>query len=370
MPHSGLQKPAEILITGGCGFIGSNFVRYILEKREQVRVINIDKLTYAGNLANLADVAERYPERYLFIKGDIAEKGVIRDIFERFEIAWVINFAAESHVDRSVMGPEIFVRTNIMGTFNLLETARKFWPKDDPKKLMEKRFLHVSTDEVYGSLGEKGHFTEQSPYDPSSPYSASKASSDHLVRAYCRTYGLPAMITNCSNNYGPFQFPEKLIPLMITNAVKGIELPIYGDGMNVRDWLYVEDHCSALLTVLEQGVTGECYNIGGNCEKRNKDIVHLICDTLDKKLGLKDNRPRSDLIRYVADRPGHDRRYALNTAKISRELLWEPKVAFEEGIHRTIDWYLQNFKWVEDIQDGSYMEYYQKQYGERLNGRQ
>jgi dTDP-glucose 4,6-dehydratase len=370
MPHSGLQKPAEILITGGCGFIGSNFVRYILEKREKVRVINIDKLTYAGNLANLVDVEKDYPERYLFIKGDIAEQEVIRDIFDRYEIAWVINFAAESHVDRSVMGPEIFIRTNILGTFNLLETARTFWPMDDHKRLAEKRFLHISTDEVYGSLGERGLFTEQSPYDPSSPYSASKASSDHLVRAYYRTYGLPAIITNCSNNYGPFQFPEKLIPLMITNAVKGIELPVYGDGENVRDWLHVEDHCSALLRVLEQGVTGECYNIGGNCEKRNKDIVHLICDTLDKKLGLKDNRPRRDLIRYVADRPGHDRRYALNTDKISKELLWEPKLSFEEGIERTIDWYLQNFLWVEQILDGSYLEYYEKQYGERLNGTQ
>jgi dTDP-glucose 4,6-dehydratase len=368
MPHPGLQKPAEILITGGCGFIGANFVRYILEKKEHVRVINLDKLTYAGNLANLVDVEKRHPERYLFIKGDIAEKEVILDIFERFEIAWVVNFAAESHVDRSVMGPEIFVLTNIIGTFNLLETARKFWPMDDSKKLREKRFLHISTDEVYGSLGETGYFTERSPYDPSSPYSASKASSDHLVRAYYRTYGLPAIITNCSNNYGPFQFPEKLIPLMITNAVKGVELPIYGDGESIRDWLYVEDHCSALLTVLEQGVTGECYNIGGNCEKKNKEIVHLICDTLDKKLGLINNRPRKDLIRYVSDRPGHDRRYALDTVKISQELLWGPKVAFEEGIQRTIDWYLQNFKWVKDIQDGSYMEYYRKQYGERLNG--
>jgi len=370
MPYSPLHKSTEILITGGCGFIGSNFVRYILEKREQVRVINIDKLTYAGNLANLADVVKGYPERYLFAKGDIAEKEVIRDIFENYQIDWVINFAAESHVDRSVMGPEIFVRTNILGTFNLLETARTSWPMEDHKKLTEKRFLHISTDEVYGSLGETGHFTEQSPYDPSSPYSASKASSDHLVRAYYRTYSLPAIITNCSNNYGPFQFPEKLIPLMITNAVKGIELPVYGDGENVRDWLHVQDHCSALLTVLEQGVTGECYNIGGNCEKRNKDIVHLICDTLDKKLGLLNNRPRRDLIRYVADRPGHDKRYALNTAKISKELLWKPKLSFEQGIDRTIDWYLKNFKWVEDILDGSYTEYYLKQYGERPNGAQ
>lgn len=368
MPQSLDQKPMEVLITGGCGFIGSNFVRYILEKMEHVKVINIDKLTYAGNLASLADVEKDHPERYLFIKGDIAEKEFIRDIFERFEIAWVINFAAESHVDRSVMGPEIFVRTNIIGTFNLLEAARTSWAKNDPKKRKEKRFLHISTDEVYGSLGETGYFTELSPYDPSSPYSASKASSDHLVRAYFRTYGLPTIITNCSNNYGPFQFPEKLIPLMITNAVKGIELPIYGDGENVRDWLHVEDHCHALLTVMERGVAGQCYNIGGNCEKRNKEIVHLICDTLDKKLGLLKNRPRRDLIRYVSDRPGHDRRYALNTTKISKELLWEPRVPFQEGIERTIDWYLENFQWVEEILDGSYLEYYEKQYGERLHG--
>jgi len=368
MPQALDQKPMEILITGGCGFIGSNFVRYILKKREDVKIINIDKLTYAGNLANLTGVDKNYPERYLFIKGDIADKAVIHDIFERFEIAWVINFAAESHVDRSVMGPEIFVHTNIIGTFNLLEAARTFWPLQDPEKLKERRFLHISTDEVYGSLGETGYFTELSPYDPSSPYSASKASSDHMVRAYFRTYGLPTIITNCSNNYGPFQFPEKLIPLMITNALKGIELPIYGDGENVRDWLYVEDHCSALLTVLEQAGTGESYNIGGNCEKRNKEVVHLICDILDKKLGFINNRSRRDLIRYVSDRPGHDRRYALDTSKISKELIWEPKVAFEEGIQRTIDWYLQNLNWVEEILDGSYMEYYEKQYGERLNG--
>ena len=368
MPKSLDQKPMEILITGGCGFIGSNFVRYILKKREDIKVINIDKLTYAGNLANLADVEKDYPERYLFIKGDIAEKEVIYDIFERFEITWLINFAAESHVDRSVMGPEIFVRTNIIGTFNLLEAARTSWPMDDFENLQAKRFLHISTDEVYGSLGETGQFTERSPYDPSSPYSASKASSDHMVRAYFRTYGLPAVITNCSNNYGPFQFPEKLIPLMITNALKGMELPLYGDGENIRDWLHVEDHCRALLTVLEQGVTGESYNIGGNCEKMNKEVVHLICDILDKKLGPIHNRPRRDLIKYVTDRPGHDRRYALSTTKISKELVWEPKVDFEDGIRWTIDWYLQNFKWVEDISDGSYMEYYEKQYGERLDG--
>jgi len=367
MPQASREKPMEVLITGGCGFIGANFVRFLLRNREDVKVINLDNLTYAGNLANLRDVAKDYPDRYLFIKGDIGEHRVVQDIFERFEIAWLVNFAAESHVDRSVMGPGIFVHTNIIGTFNLLEATRTSWPPKDSERLKEKRFLHISTDEVYGSLGETGLFTEQSRYDPSSPYSASKASSDHLVRAYFRTYGLPTIITNCSNNYGPFQFPEKLIPLMITNAIKGRELPIYGDGENIRDWLYVEDHCNALLTVLEKGAPGECYNIGGNCEKKNKEVVHLICDTLDNKLGLTENRSRRDLIRYVPDRPGHDRRYALDTSKISRELVWKPKVAFEEGIERTIDWYLQNFKWVEEILDGSYMEYYEKQYGMRLH---
>ena len=367
MPQSLDQKPMEILITGGCGFIGSNFVRYILEQRKDLKVINIDKLTYAGNLANLTDVEKNYTERYLFIKEDIAEKELIHDIFERFEITWVINFAAESHVDRSVMGPEIFVRTNIIGTFNLLEAARTSWPIDDSKKLRAKRFLHISTDEVYGSLGEKGHFTERSPYDPSSPYSASKASSDHMVRAYFRTYGLPTIITNSSNNYGPFQFPEKLIPLMIHNAWKGLELPVYGDGENVRDWIYVEDHCSALLEVLEKGVPGERYNIGGNSEMRNKDVVLLICEELDKRLGPINNRSRKDLIRYVTDRPGHDRRYAIDSSKIKKELGWEPSLGFEEGIRLTITWYLENHEWVEGILDGSYREYYKKQYGERLS---
>ena len=358
----------EILITGGCGFIGSNFIRYLLKNREDAKVINIDNLTYAGNLANLIDVQRDFPERYSFVKGDIAEKKIIEDIFKNSSIECVINFAAESHVDRSVIGPEIFLLTNILGTFNLLEAARTFWPLQDPGNSKVMRFLHISTDEVYGSLGKTGYFTEQSPYDPSSPYSASKASSDHMVQAYNRTYGLPTIITNCSNNYGPYQFPEKLIPLMLTNAKKGIELPVYGDGENVRDWIYVEDHCEALLTVLEKGNPGESYNIGGNCEKQNIEIVHLICDTLDEQLGILDDGPRRNLIRFVTDRPGHDRRYAVDTRKIRQDLDWKPSVSLEDGIQRTIEWYLNHSKWIEDILDGTYMDYYRKQYGARLNG--
>ncbi len=357
----------ETLITGGCGFIGSNFIRYLLKNRDDAKVINIDNLTYAGNLANLIDVQKDYPKRYTFVKGDIADKKVIEDIFRKSDISYVVNFAAESHVDRSVLGPEIFVRTNILGTFNLLETARNFWSLQDSKDSKVLRFLHISTDEVYGSLGETGYFTEQSPYDPSSPYSASKASSDHMVRAYNRTYGLPTIITNCSNNYGPYQFPEKLIPLMLINAMKGIELPVYGDGGNIRDWIYVEDHCEALLTVLEKGNPGESYNIGGNCEKQNKEIVQLICDTLDEQLGVLNDQPRRELIRFVADRPGHDRRYAVDTRKIHKDLGWKPSVSFENGIQRTIEWYLNHSKWIEDILDGTYMDYYRKQYGARLN---
>jgi dTDP-glucose 4,6-dehydratase len=357
----------ETLITGGCGFIGSNFIRHILRKRDDVNIINIDKLSYAGNLGNLSDVEKDYDHRYRFIKRDIGEKEVINQIFEYSDIDWVVNFAAESHVDRSIMGPEAFVRTNIYGTFNLLEAARRHWTSNTQSSSKNRRFLHISTDEVYGSLGESGYFTEQTPYDPSSPYSASKASSDHMVKAYYRTYGLPTIITNCSNNYGPYQFPEKLIPLMINNALKGEELPLYGDGENIRDWLYVVDHCTALRIVLERGIPGESYNIGGNCEKKNKDVVNLICDSLDEKVGLFKNRPRRRLIRFVADRPGHDRRYAIDSTKITKELDWLPSVSFDQGIQLTIDWYLHNLIWVESILDGSYKEYYRKQYGEKMN---
>jgi dTDP-glucose 4,6-dehydratase len=358
-----------ILVTGGCGFIGSNFVRHILKARKKAKVINIDLLTYAGNLANLGDVEKDFADRYHFIKGDIADKSLLEQVFERFDIDWIVHFAAESHVDRSILGPEAFVRTNIYGTFHLLEACRQSWSLNDQEEMAKKRFLHISTDEVYGSLGITGHFTEHSPYLPSSPYSASKAGSDHLVHAYFHTYLLPAIITHSSNNYGPYQFPEKLIPLMIHNAKKGLELPVYGDGKNVRDWLYVEDHCKALLTVLEKGLPGQKYNIGANCEKQNIELVELICEYMDEKLGLLHNRARRKLIRFVADRPGHDRRYALDTTKINRSLGWKPEVLFELGIRHTVDWYLENPEWVENILDGTYMEYYQKQYGARLNGR-
>ena len=356
----------NIFVTGGCGFIGSNFIRFVLGARKDARVMNIDNLTYAGNLSNLTDIEERWPDRYRFIKGDIGDKAEIEALFEGNDIDWLVNFAAESHVDRSILGPEIFIRTNIFGTFSLLEACLKQWPVNDPTAMKQKRFLHISTDEVYGSLGESGAFQETTPYDPSSPYSASKASSDHLVKSYYRTYGLPVLLTHCTNNYGPYQFPEKLIPLMIKNAKDGIELPLYGDGENVRDWIYVEDHCEALLKVLEEGELGESYNIGGNCEKQNKEIVFLICDQLDKILGMREGRPRRSLIRYVTDRPGHDRRYAMDISKITRQLGWKPRFTFEDGMERTLTWYLENPQWVEEILDGSYLEFYNRQYGERL----
>ena len=359
----------KILVTGGCGFIGSNFVRHVLTATDHIEVINLDLLTYAGNLANLADVQKDFPGRYRFIKGDISDRDFVQRVFETFSVDGVVHFAAESHVDRSILGPESFVRTNIYGTFNLLEACRRSWMSSHSETLREKRFLHISTDEVYGSLGSTGQFSESTHYDPSSPYSASKAASDHLARAYFRTYGLPTLITNCSNNYGPYQFPEKLIPLMIHNAAKGLELPVYGDGGNVRDWLHVEDHCTALHMVLEKGVPGESYNIGGNCEKTNIELVHFICDFLDDRLGRVRGQPRRSLIRFVTDRPGHDRRYAMNASKITKELGWHPSVSFEQGLRQTIEWYLANPDWAKAILDGSYMDYYEKQYGERLHGR-
>ncbi|MEW6248966.1 MAG: dTDP-glucose 4,6-dehydratase, partial [Nitrospirota bacterium] len=331
----------------------------------ECRLVNLDKLTYAGNLNNLTDIEN--DTRYRFIKGDICDRAVVEQLFADARIDTVVHFAAESHVDRSILGPEEFIRTNIMGTFVLLEAARKAWNSDQRSVVSgQPRFLHVSTDEVYGSLGATGSFTETTPYAPRSPYSASKASSDHLASAYYHTYGVPTIITNCSNNYGPYQFPEKLIPLMIINALNGKALPVYGDGRNVRDWLYVVDHCAALLTVLERGTPGETYNIGGNNEKQNIELVRLICDVLDETVGpLPGGRSRRSLITYVKDRPGHDRRYAIDATKIKQELGWAPSVTFEEGIRSTIQWYLGNQKWVASVLDHSYQEYYERMYNGR-----
>jgi len=354
----------NLLVTGGCGFIGSNFVRLCLERCPDVRLVNLDKLTYAGNLANLADIAA--DPRYRFVKGDIGDAALVERIFAEEAIDTVVHFAAESHVDRSIDGPAPFIHTNIVGTFTLLEAARKAWLASPQPPAPSPRFLHVSTDEVYGSLGETGLFTETTPYDPRSPYSASKAASDHLVSAYHHTFGLPTLITNCSNNYGPYHFPEKLIPLIINNALNGRDLPVYGDGKNVRDWLYVVDHCAAILAVLDKGRVGETYNVGGNSEKQNIEVVETICDLLDAKVGLlSGDRPRRSLIRFVKDRPGHDRRYAIDATKIKQELGWEPTVTFERGIENTIDWYLANQEWVAGVLDGSYQEYYERMYGGR-----
>ncbi|GFO54727.1 dTDP-glucose 4,6-dehydratase [Geomonas sp. Red276] len=354
----------NILVTGGCGFIGGNFVRLMLGTDRDFRLVNLDKLTYAGNLANVADLAD--DPRYRFVKGDICDAELVNRIFAEEKIDTVVHFAAESHVDRSIDGPAAFIETNIIGTFTLLEAARAAW-LGEGKDATGKRFLHVSTDEVYGSLGDTGYFTETTSYDPRSPYSASKASSDHLVSAYHHTYGLPTLMTNCSNNYGPYHFPEKLIPLIITNALKGKDLPVYGDGSNVRDWLYVVDHCRAILRVLDQGKIGDTYNVGGNSEKKNLEVVETICDLLDEVApALADGMPRRSLIRFVKDRPGHDKRYAIDASKLRRELGWEPEVTFQEGIRRTIDWYLKNTPWTDAILNGSYQEYYRSMYGDRL----
>jgi dTDP-glucose 4,6-dehydratase len=333
-----------LLVTGGAGFIGSNFVRYMLH-HHSYRIINLDKLTYAGNLENLADV-ESHPN-YRFVKGDICDRLLLENLFEEETIDAVLNFAAESHVDRSILGARVFVETNVLGTQTLLDVAKHYGVE---------RFLQVSTDEVYGTLGETGYFTEETPLAPNSPYSASKAGADFLVRAYHETFKMPTLITRCSNNYGPYHFPEKLIPLMIANALNDKPLPVYGDGLNVRDWLYVEDHCRAIDVVLHNGKLGEVYNIGGHNEKRNIDIVKLILQKLGK--------PES-LITFVKDRPGHDRRYAIDASKIERELGWKPQETFETGIEKTIQWYLDNRKWWERIISGEYQKYYELQYEKR-----
>ncbi|MDF1554271.1 MAG: dTDP-glucose 4,6-dehydratase [Deferrisomatales bacterium] len=349
----------SILVTGGCGFIGSNFVQQLLARQPACRVVNLDALTYAGNPNNLA--ALEGDPRYRFVHGDICDGEGVGRLFGEESIHAVVHFAAESHVDRSIAGPAEFVRTNVSGTFALLEAARRAWAGSG-----QGRFLHVSTDEVYGSLGETGYFTEKTPYDPRSPYSASKAASDHLARAYHHTYGLPVLVTNCSNNYGPYQFPEKLIPLIFNNALHGRDLPVYGDGKNVRDWLYVEDHCDALLTVLERGVVGETYNIGGNNEKPNIEIVETICGLLDRLAPpLATGAARRSLIRFVKDRPGHDRRYAIDAGKIRDRLAWAPAVTFEEGIEKAVRWYLDHPEWLVGVLDGSYRTYYEAMYGDR-----
>jgi len=346
----------NILVTGGCGFIGSNFVRYLLKESDfKGRVVNVDKLTYAGNQDNLTDIETNFQDQYVFIKADICDGARIGGVFDDYSIDTVCHFAAESHVDRSIVKPDAFIQTNIVGTFNLLESARS-------RQKQMVRFHHISTDEVYGSLGREGYFTETTSYQPNSPYSASKASSDHLVRAYHKTYGLPITISNCSNNYGPYQFPEKLIPLIILNAIDGKSLPIYGDGRNVRDWLYVRDHCTAIWTVMKNGKTGETYNVGGDSEMENIAIVEIICDILDEKNRLNDNRTRRDLITFVDDRPGHDWRYAIDFTKLNRELNWSPEATLEIGIRDTIQWYLNNRKWVDRVKSGEYQNWIKTHY--------
>jgi dTDP-glucose 4,6-dehydratase len=340
-----------ILVTGGAGFIGGCFVRQCIAE-QTCRVVNFDKLTYAGNLDSLASVEE--DPRYAFVQGDIADQADVDRVLAKYDPTAIVHFAAESHVDRSIDGPAEFVRTNVHGTFQMLDSARRHLAHLPAERQAAFRFLHVSTDEVYGSLGPTGYFTEDSPYDPSSPYSASKAAADHLARAYFRTYGLPVLVTNCSNNYGPCQFPEKLIPLIILNAVEGKRLPVYGDGQNVRDWLFVEDHCRALWRVLTAGKPGETYNIGGNCEQKNLDVVHTICRIVDELRPGLPHSPCSSLITFVKDRPGHDRRYAIDASKIRRELGWQPEHDFASGMRRTVQWYLDNPEWVARVASGEY----------------
>jgi len=344
-----------ILVTGVAGFIGSNFVYYYLRKYKDRKIIGLDKLTYAGNLDNLSKLSEEEKKRFVFIKGDINDLELLEEIYSKYEIGGIINFAAESHVDRSIHDPSIFLKTNILGTQTLLHVFKEHY---DERK--NQKFLHISTDEVYGALGPTGYFTEETPLDPHSPYSASKASSDLIVKAYHDTYGLNTNITRCSNNYGPYQFPEKLIPLMIHNALNHKELPVYGDGKQIRDWLYVEDHCKAIDLVFEKGKSGEVYNIGGHNEKENIEIVKLIINYLQEK--TKDKEINESLIKHVKDRLGHDRRYAIDPTKIKNELGWEPETRFEDGIKKTIDWYLENQEWMKKVITGEYMEFYEKNY--------
>jgi dTDP-glucose 4,6-dehydratase len=363
---------ANILVTGGAGFIGSNFIRYVFGQTDfKGAIVNYDKLTYAGNLLNLTDIEHKYGgKNYFFEHGDILDYEKVKEVVTKFSINIIVHFAAESHVDRSIFGPKEFVETNVKGTFNLLEVCRLLWTGRG-----DVRFHHISTDEVYGSLGDTGYFFETTSYDPRSPYSASKASSDHLVRAYYHTYGLPVTISNCSNNYGPYQFPEKLIPLIILNALEGQPLPVYGDGKNVRDWLYVDDHCEAIWMILNKGIAGQTYNIGGECEMQNIELVREICNVLERLCPIRGNvalpkrnaelRSYQDLITFVADRLGHDRRYAINCDKIKKELGWTQRHDFEKGLRDTITWYLNNTAWVKNVRSGEYAKWIDKNYMRR-----
>jgi dTDP-glucose 4,6-dehydratase len=341
-----------LLVTGGAGFIGGNFI-HLLMAQGGVQVVNLDKLTYAGNLDTLAPLAAN--PGHVFVQGDIGDRDLVSRLLRDYAVDAVVNFAAESHVDRSIDGPAAFIETNVLGTFNLLDCAKDYWSGLSAERKEAFRFLHVSTDEVYGSLGPTGLFTEETVYAPNSPYSASKAASDHLVRAWHHTYGLPVLTTNCSNNYGPYQFPEKLIPLMIQKALRGDSLPIYGDGGNVRDWLFVEDHCLAILRVLEAGRPGEVYNVGGNSERTNLQVIDTLCGLLDEMVPGSPHRPHARLKSFVKDRPGHDRRYAIDASKLQRELDWAPRETFASGLRRTLAWYLDNAGWCARVTDGSYL---------------
>lgn len=354
----------NILVTGGAGFIGSNFIHYLLKEEPDVKVVVLDALTYAGSLENLKNLPD--PDRYIFVEGDIRDREMVDGLMRQHSIDTVAHFAAESHVDRSILGPELFLQTNVMGTFTLLEAARKFWLVENTFPMDQVRFHHVSTDEVFGSLNpEDPAFSETTPYSPNSPYSASKAGSDHIVRAYAHTYNLPVTITNCSNNYGPRHFPEKLFPLVILNALAGKDLPVYGDGQQIRDWLFVEDHCEAIWSVIKHGTPGETYNVGGNNQPTNLSIVQTICDLLDE-LHSDQYTPRRSLIKFVTDRPGHDRRYAINIEKISSTLGWQPRHSLEDGLRETIQWYLSNMDWAKAIQEKmDYQKWVSQNYQQR-----
>ena len=353
----------KLLVTGGAGFIGTNFIRHTLTAQPDWSIANLDAVTYAGNPANLEDLEPGQDARHQFLHGDIRDVSLLEQLFQDNDFDFVVHFAAESHVDRSILGPDAFVQTNVIGTFRLLEASLRQWERRGRPE--DFRFLHISTDEVYGSLGPEGHFTEETPYDPSSPYSASKAASDHFVKAFFRTYNLPTVISNCSNNYGPYQFPEKLIPLMILNILEEKPLPVYGDGKHVRDWLYVLDHCDALLMVLAEGKPGETYNIGGGAERQNIEIVHMLCDLLDARLQKSGDKSSRNLIQFVADRPGHDRRYAIDAAKIERELGWSPAHDFEKALDTTVAWYMDNMDWVELVRSGEYRKWIELNYEQR-----